>query len=79
MEKPPINIKHNLTRGVMKTLKSKLTRAKTHKFKPGADFRDLGQTEFEYSHTSACGYVRAIATNDDKLVTCKHCKNKLTG
>ena len=51
--------------------------AKTHKFKQGTDYRDMGQTEYEYTHTSACGYVRDNLTSKDNEVTCKICLREI--
>ena len=39
----------------------------------GVDYRDEGQTQFEYNHQSLCGYVRKNVTRDAVLVTCKKC------
>ena len=39
----------------------------------GVDARDRGQTEFEYTHQSACGYVRNNVTRDGDAVDCKSC------
>ena len=51
---------------------------KTHKRAFGADCRSLGQTEFEYTHTALCGYVRENVTFNDDDVTCKLCLRELT-
>ena len=50
---------------------------KRHKRVLGPDCRSQGQTEFEYSHTTACGYVRVIVTLKDTEVTCAHCKREI--
>jgi len=39
----------------------------------GPDCRDQGQTEYEYNHTAACGYVRSNATFNSEKVDCRHC------
>ena len=46
---------------------------KTHLKITGADFRDSGQTEFEYRHQTKCGYVRDLVTRNLAEVTCKIC------
>jgi len=46
---------------------------KMHKRKRGDDYRQHGQTDEEYSHTTLCGYVRERVTDNDDEVTCKHC------
>ncbi len=40
----------------------------------GVDARDAGQTEYEHSHQSACGYVRNNVTRDTSKVDCFFCK-----
>lgn len=47
--------------------------SKTHYKVPGIDARSLGQTEFQYSHQAACGYVRDNVTTNGDLVDCKLC------
>lgn len=39
----------------------------------GVDCRDMGQTEYEYSHQAACGYVRDRVTTNGDAVDCKLC------
>ena len=51
--------------------------AKTHLKAFGADYRDQGQTEYDYNHQSACGYVRANVTSNADNVDCKYCLNSL--
>lgn len=47
---------------------------KTHFKITGVDCRKSHtQTEFEYSHQTACGYVRDKVTESGVLVDCKHC------
>lgn len=47
--------------------------AKTHLKVKGVDCRGHGQTEFEHSHQTACGFVRNnVTTNMDK-VDCFYC------
>ena len=47
--------------------------AKTHLKVSGVDYRDHGQTEHEYTHQSACGYVRKQVTNNEDSVDCFYC------
>jgi hypothetical protein len=47
---------------------------KTHLRILAADCRDVGQTEYEYSHLAACGYVRDNVTFTKSLVDCKLCQ-----
>lgn len=46
---------------------------KTHLLVDGVDCRDMGQTEFEYSHQTACGYVRDQVTYNMDEVDCFYC------
>lgn len=46
---------------------------KTHLRVRGVDCRDIGQTQFEYEHQTACGYVRDKITDDPNKVTCQEC------
>lgn len=47
---------------------------KTHLQVYGPDCRDQGQTEKEYRHQAACGYVRDAVTRQPELVDCFYCK-----
>ena len=47
--------------------------AKIHLKTSGVDARGSGQTEFEYTHQTACGYVRDNVTTNMDAVDCKHC------
>jgi len=47
--------------------------AKTHLKITGADCRDRGQTEYEYTHQAACGYVRDEVTENGDYVDCCYC------
>ncbi|OEE38252.1 hypothetical protein A1QO_02425 [Vibrio genomosp. F10 str. ZF-129] len=47
--------------------------AKTHLKVSGVDARESGQTQFEYDHQTACGYVRDSVTRNMDHVDCKHC------
>ncbi|WP_028471326.1 hypothetical protein [Neptunomonas japonica] len=47
--------------------------AKKHFKVIGVDCRNQGQTEFEYSHQAACGYVRKEVTTDGDQVDCFYC------
>jgi len=38
------------------------------------DARDSAQSEFEYTHQTACGYVRDNVTRDVGKVTCFFCQ-----
>ena len=51
--------------------------AKTHFKIIGVDCRKQGQTEFEYLHQTACGYVRNNVTQDGDRVDCKLCINSV--
>lgn len=62
----------------MQKLKQKLSKAKTHLKVNGVDARNQGQTQFEYDHQSACGYVRDLVVKKPELVTCKHCIKIIT-
>ena len=46
---------------------------KTHLKITGIDARDMGQTEYEYQHQTACGYVRGKVTRNSDRVDCKLC------
>ncbi len=39
----------------------------------GVDCRDIGQTEYEYRHQAACGYVRENVTTEINSVDCFYC------
>jgi hypothetical protein len=45
-----------------------------HKFQSHGDHRDGGQTEHEYTHSTACGYVRGGVTFNDEDVNCPRCR-----
>lgn len=47
---------------------------KTHFRVLGVDCRDMGQTDFEYRHQTACGYVMDDVTWDIDKVDCFYCK-----
>ncbi len=47
--------------------------AKTHYKIHGNDRREQGQSEHEYSHQTACGYVRDSVTTNGDEVDCKWC------
>ena len=49
--------------------------SKIHLKIKGVDCRGMGQTEFEYSHQSACGYVRKEVRVMENEVTCFYCLN----
>ena len=50
---------------------------KTHLKVSGVDCRGQGQTDFEYEHQTACGYVRDDVTRDGDGVDCKLCLNSI--
>jgi len=50
---------------------------KRHYWKIGEDKRKLGQTNFDYTHTTVCGYIREFVTMNFDMVTCKKCLKKL--
>ncbi|CAH1598981.1 hypothetical protein FWP33_18750 [Vibrio parahaemolyticus] len=47
--------------------------AKTHLKITGVDARNSGQTQFEYTHQTACGYVRNQVTTNMDNVDCFYC------
>ncbi len=47
--------------------------AKTHLKITGVDCRDRGQTQFEFTHQTACGYVRDNVTTNMDEVDCFYC------
>jgi len=46
---------------------------KTHYKIRGVDARNAGQTDFEHTHQTACGYVRDSVTTNGDNVDCKLC------
>ena len=62
----------------MQTLKQKLSKAKVHLKVSGVDARHQGQTQFEYDHQAACGYVRDLVSTKESQVTCFFCKKQIT-
>ena len=50
---------------------------KTHLRVAGVDCRNQGQTEHEYTHQAACGYVRNNVTTAEDLVDCFYCRNSI--
>lgn len=44
----------------------------------GRDFRNAGQSNYEYSHQTMCGFVRDDLTKNPVKVTCKLCLRKLS-
>ncbi len=51
--------------------------SKTHLKITGADCRKMGQTQHEYDHQTACGYVRTKVTRKENDVDCFHCRNSI--
>lgn len=51
--------------------------AKMHYQTFGNDRRNQGQTEFERSHQTACGYVRDNVTTNGDDVDCKMCLSSI--
>jgi len=49
---------------------------KTH-YKIHIDFRDRGQTQYEYDHSSACGYVRKNVSSNGDNVDCRLCLDSI--
>ncbi len=47
--------------------------AKIHFKITGVDCRESGQTQHEYTHQAACGYVRDLVTKDADKVNCEWC------
>lgn len=47
--------------------------AKIHLRVTGVDARGSGQTGFEYTHQTACGYIRGNVTGNMDKVDCKLC------
>jgi hypothetical protein len=47
---------------------------KCHLKVTGVDARNHGQTEYEYNHQTACGYVRDNVTTNKVKVDCFYCK-----
>jgi hypothetical protein len=47
--------------------------SKVHYKITGVDFRKNGQTEYEYIHQAACGYVRNEVTPNGDHVDCELC------
>ena len=47
--------------------------SKTHYRVVGIDCRNQGQSEYEFNHQTACGYVRDDVSIDPGKVTCKLC------
>lgn len=50
---------------------------KVHYKVRGVDARSMGQSQFEYDHQAACGYVRDNVTADENKVSCFYCKKKI--
>lgn len=50
---------------------------KTHLYRSHGDHRAAGQTQHEYTHSTACGYVREAVTTDSSGVTCKLCLREM--
>ena len=50
---------------------------KTHFKITGVDCRNQGQSEYEYGHQTACGYVRDLVTKNKRKVDCKLCLREI--
>lgn len=50
----------------------------THKYQSHGDHRSAGQSQHEFTHSTACGYVRDHITSDAAKVTCKLCLRALS-
>ena len=48
--------------------------SKVHLRTQGVDCRGQGQTQHEYTHQTACGFVRDRVTTKHFEVTCFYCK-----
>lgn len=46
---------------------------KTHLKIVGVDCRNMGQSEYDFTHQTACGYVRDNVTTNEDDVDCKLC------
>lgn len=51
--------------------------SKIHKRTFENDYRNMGQTDWEYEHTTKCGYTRENVTTKDSEVTCKLCLREM--
>lgn len=47
--------------------------SKTHLKVSGVDARCMGQSNYDYNHQTACGYVRDNVTRNEDEVDCKLC------
>ncbi|MGZ5055349.1 MAG: hypothetical protein ACXWAT_10470 [Methylobacter sp.] len=52
--------------------------SKTHKYQSHGDHRNAGQSQYEYEHSTACGYVHDTVTREDSAVTCKLCRREIS-
>ena len=43
----------------------------------GPDCRNQGQTDYEFNHTAACGYVRKAITESTDRVDCFYCLKQM--
>lgn len=53
---------------------------KVHRFNAHGDrdyLRSCGQTDYEYKHSTLCGYVRDKVTSNDAEVTCNLCLREM--
>lgn len=51
--------------------------SKAHFKIEGIDCRYMGQTEYDYRHQAACGYVRENVTRNESAVDCFYCLNSV--
>ena len=51
-----------------------MSKGKIHLRVLGVDCRNQGQTEHEFTHQAACGYVRDNVTTSWPDVNCSYCK-----
>jgi hypothetical protein len=49
----------------------------THLYESHVETQSPGQSDFDYHHSTACGYVRDDVTWDRSKVTCKLCLREL--
>lgn len=71
----------NLTKAIVAMITMRIfgddMEKKTHKYQSHGDYRSAGQSQYEYDHSTACGYVRDEATRAGSEVTCKLCLRKI--
>lgn len=48
-----------------------------HLYRSHGDHRSAGQSQYDFTHSTACGYVREQVTREESNVTCKLCLREL--